>query len=447
MYITPLLLCLLLTTTLSLNCKYIIEPYDLHGNANISKKLDVLNICGERLQQNIHFLWMKSMTQILQTSGLQNTSLQSVHLFVWLLIMKWYDICYESSNIQNLQSPCGSINIESLEASKTWYIQVPDNYIVNITLKEAYTKYSDACSDTNIAVFHGISIGHRLIAEFCGYVLFETMYTLENTGVIHMITHWYSGYLRADFQVGLNGLAFRFNGTIFNSPNYWNITAPNKPLWVYYLYNVLQYMWYYTPPSPNHFYQKVNVPAPDDSPPTQHIGMQYKPLSLFITTFACRNQHSFITLANGVLPLQLLSQHPKSLRCKQMTPYNVTIMDHKFISVLLALHILEQEVFVNLYFRQDHYNITNTYRVFDASIFPHFTERSSVMQYPKPFVLCLFIPNHAGTITLKNFKYHGLKRNMQHTHIFSIRQDENDENGHYEFPKGKHCLKSISFKS
>ena len=160
-------------------------------------------------------------------------------------------------------------------------------------------------------------------------------------------------------------------------------------------------------------------------------------MSLVITMFTCKNKQSCITVANGVLPLQLLHHLSKSVKCNQTTPHNVTIMDHKFISIFLVLHITEEQVFVNFRFRQYHeLEYVGVLQIPTSAGVQVYTAKD--WQYPKPFILQLQdeFRYRTGQIIFYHFKYDGFNRNMQHSHIYTMIHNETTENGPQEFPKG-----------
>jgi hypothetical protein len=129
-----------------------------------------------------------------------------------------------------------------------------------------------------------------LLATFCGYVLLETVYTKYNQGMLKSVaTSSVDTYINVSYHIHVQGHAHRFHGTQFKQPDFWELSLPRTPAWVYFVHNLVQYVWYFAFPAFPHY----NVKPLDDADDKDMCGdvLQMKPyihkVCLRLINFTC----------------------------------------------------------------------------------------------------------------------------------------------------------------
>ena len=58
-------------------------------------------------------------------------------------------------------------------------------FLINVTIHKGYIRYSDDCDNELASVYDGHIIHSKMIlGEFCGHILFESLYTKLSKGLL-----------------------------------------------------------------------------------------------------------------------------------------------------------------------------------------------------------------------------------------------------------------------
>ena len=203
----------------------------------------------------------------------------------------------------HLTSPCESLLFKTHFKSKTtWSITVHRLFNINITIWHGYTKFSDHCEDSSIRLYEY----HRadltsLMEYFCGYVLYQSVYTEKSKGTILVIAN--SAHLTeliATYQVHLRGNAQKLKQDNFNTPIDWSITSQHDMYAIYIINGKVDYIWYYRAPLRNIYLSS----------------REFDELDLCIEEFKCEAGCAHYVLYHGLIPYNLAKTSSVIAECE-----------------------------------------------------------------------------------------------------------------------------------
>ena len=104
------------------------------------------------------------------------------------------NVCITFKINEQSSSPCGTISVMSkMEETTTWIMSVNKIFMINITIEKAYVKYTDHCDPDYVAMFEGNTVANaKRLGYFCGHVLYESVYTKNNIGMLYVQTTVYN---------------------------------------------------------------------------------------------------------------------------------------------------------------------------------------------------------------------------------------------------------------
>ena len=124
--------------------------------------------------------------------------------------------------------------------------------MVNVTITQACTQYSDDCVILHLAVYEAdfMTSNKKLIERFCGHMKQQYVYTKRNGTNILSIGHRIDiVYVYALYQIHTTWYAYKLNGSDFKSFKLQNIYFPHLPVWLYFIEGYLDYIWLSTHPT------------------------------------------------------------------------------------------------------------------------------------------------------------------------------------------------------
>ena len=320
-----------------------------------------------------------------------SSSISSGHVSLRFMLLQLntkqllYDACSTPRHTLFHALPCGVISYTFNNFHHKiceWEITVNPVLMINITIDKAYVPYSDTCGRKYVATYDGNSTvdKHRL-GRFCGHVLFESVYTRWNRGLIYMVVHaadaWDMVYINATYQVHTQGIAYRFNGLWFNQHSS-NITTPHAPLWVYFCSHMLDYIWYYL------------------------LQTGSKIASITVNKLECNNSTTFVELRSGLLPHVWLNERAGHRRYCNLPSWTASTVDYRFATILLRTNPVDATL-----------QFSFSFKVIQI--------RNAVMR--DGYIseqLCIICHQRVQFAHMKvvNFSYNGYKRNIQHSHVY-----------------------------
>ena len=246
----------------------------------------------------------------------------------------------------NIHSPCGSLQFTSwIPLEKTWIIQVPVKFVVNITIEQAYVPYNiDENNKSVIAVHeksecvgtHGWNCG--LIRCFSGHVYYESIYTKENIAIItikNSVTNiQFPATLMAVYQVVVQGLVYMV--TKPNLQHLSNTLYVNKGPEILLFENQSHtFMWYTS--------NSVSFCERDECASHTCAIMNY--FHLLVSTFRCQHDVvSFIYIYPGLLSNYLRKWKIPAwniFSCNLTETLTINTTFHMYTTVVLEMSALQ----------------------------------------------------------------------------------------------------------
>ena len=347
-----------------------------------------------------------------------------------------YDECALPSGNFPSKAPCGYAFIESFYDTRlfSWTFKVHSSFGIKVVIRDGYLQYSDFCYGNYVAVYEGgQQLESKQLGQFCGNILFEDIYTINDTCTVSISkTAVYDMFLNATYVSIIHNSAYRFNGSLFGNKSHLHyIETPHSPYLVYFKNGLIEYIWYYTFPNYMTYYRH------DSS---------YSMILAQIKALICQDNVTFTKLTHGLWP-RLLLPSQKGLfvhQCNLTNYITESVMLHRFLTVSLTANPLDDMVTFVLSFSSGQ----------EKKIY---TE-DKVLRRPHPVPIYripgTIRPDKYGSgvgyknIHFKTFNYKGYQRNVQHNHIHPMVNSATDKQP--EFPYGNVCimtLKHLVFKS
>ena len=316
--------------------------------------LQILSSC--QLQSEVEFISVPSL--IIDIVGTMAKYVKAIH-----------QLCFNIGHMESLRhsqylenqtvymSACGKLGTYSLAGSNgsTWYITVHKSFMLNITIHEAYTLYSDDCSGHWIDIYEGHSATEiARIERLCGYEYHNIIFTKGHKGMIAMNKTEKYSYLMASYQIHAHGYAYKFMGPNISLVHYssWNITTPHPLTLAYYLHNQYYCVWYYTMPVISLDEEKgiksISWIDSDNRKIYYSDRIVYTNQSVYVLVhqFTCISEKSRLKIYEGLIPMNEIFVKPS----KHLAKCNVTenlmpgINHHRFLSILLLLDLHDPHI-------------------------------------------------------------------------------------------------------
>ena len=240
------------------------------------------------------------------------------------------DLAKELPSVMRLlkTGPCELLQYKVRLHEKTqWKIKVFNEFMINITIHEAYTPYSDDCEGYSINVADGKDVNENILINLCGYIVQESVYTASEHGIINVnIVNPTEVHFIITYQVHITGYAYRFRNATLNHLNH-SIISYSTPTWIFYHNSILEYIWYYSiPPSIDHLHvldgKLLTIFAP----------------KLVIEHFSCSLDISLVFFEHGLQPRGWMLLLP-SLSPRADVPLTIDVSKHKYTTILLRTTI------------------------------------------------------------------------------------------------------------
>ena len=163
-----------------------------------------------------------------------------------------------------------------------------------------------------------------------------------------------------------------------------------------------------------------------------------KSIYLTLTSLICLDKSSRFSSFPGLLPhvWSAMSSSAEYIYCNISQPYNISIMQHKFVTILLTVNADDDILSFHM-----HFSVNTNTNPEKIHMYQNIYERISA-SYPRPSMVLTgdIIPKSdhrwMNDLTISRLRYKGYHRNLQHSHVYDITAMNNKK---LMFPKGMYC--------